>query len=94
MSDAAETPRGAHRFISHRRTVTETNIVNVVNVVGLHKPFFIDMEYIKPNCLRSIAAASRRNRWSSRSAWDWSPPSCSASSRRSSPARPPVHSPG
>ena len=36
-------------FKTHRRTVTETDIVNFVNVIGLHEPFFIDMEYIRDN---------------------------------------------
>lgn len=35
------------RFETHRRTITETDIVNFVNVAGLHEPFFIDMEYIQ-----------------------------------------------
>jgi acyl dehydratase len=35
------------RFKTHRRTITETDIVNFVNVAGLHEPFFIDMEYIQ-----------------------------------------------
>lgn len=34
-------------FKSHRRTITETDIVNFVNLLGLHEPFFIDMEYIR-----------------------------------------------
>lgn len=34
-------------FRTHNRTITETDIVTFVNVVGLHEPFFIDMEYIK-----------------------------------------------
>lgn len=38
-----------HRFTTHRRTITETDIVTFVNVVGLHEPFFIDMEYIREN---------------------------------------------
>ena len=38
-----------HRFKTHRRTVTEPDIVTFVNTVGLHEPFFIDMEYIKAN---------------------------------------------
>lgn len=46
---AAERPQEVHRFVTHRRTVTEADIVNFVNVVGLHEPFFIDMEYIKAN---------------------------------------------
>ena len=36
-------------FRSHRRTITETDIVTFVNVVGLHEPFFIDMDYIRDN---------------------------------------------
>ena len=31
---------------SHRRTLTETDIVNFVNLVGLHEPPFIDMEWV------------------------------------------------
>jgi acyl dehydratase len=38
-----------HHFKTHRRTITESDIVNFVNVVGLHEPFFIDMEYIQTN---------------------------------------------
>jgi len=38
-----------HRFTTHRRTITETDIVTFVNVVGLHEPFFIDMDYIRDN---------------------------------------------
>ncbi len=38
-----------HHFKTHRRTITETDIVTFVNVVGLHEPFFIDMEYIREN---------------------------------------------
>jgi acyl dehydratase len=36
-----------YRLRSHRRTLTETDIVNFVNLVGLHEPPFIDMEYVK-----------------------------------------------
>ena len=32
-----------YRVTSHRRTITETDIVNFVNLVGLHEPPFIDM---------------------------------------------------
>ncbi len=32
---------------SHRRTITETDIVSFVNLVGLHEPPFIDMESVK-----------------------------------------------
>ncbi|MBW1893221.1 MAG: MaoC family dehydratase [Deltaproteobacteria bacterium] len=35
-----------HHFTSARRTITETDIVNFVNLVGLHEPIFVDMEYI------------------------------------------------
>ncbi|MDP3936781.1 MAG: MaoC family dehydratase [Deltaproteobacteria bacterium] len=34
---------------SHRRTITETDIVNFVNLTGLHEPPFIDMEWVKEN---------------------------------------------
>lgn len=34
------------RLVSHRRTITETDIVSFVNLVGLHEPPFIDMQYI------------------------------------------------
>ena len=34
------------RLTSHRRTLTETDIVNFVNLVGLHEPPFIDMEWV------------------------------------------------
>lgn len=43
LTDSAK----SHRFKTHRRTITETDIVNFVNVAGLHEPFFIDMEYIQ-----------------------------------------------
>lgn len=36
-----------HSFTTARRTITETDIVNFVNLVGLHEPIFVDMEYIK-----------------------------------------------
>ncbi len=39
--------KSVHRFTTHRRTITETDIVNFVNLVGLHEPIFIDMEFIK-----------------------------------------------
>ena len=35
------------RLTSHRRTLAETDIVNFVNLVGLHEPPFIDMEYVR-----------------------------------------------
>jgi acyl dehydratase len=36
-----------YRLSSHRRTITETDIVNFVNLIGLHEPPFIDMEWVK-----------------------------------------------
>jgi acyl dehydratase len=36
-----------YRLSSHRRTISETDIVNFVNLVGLHEPPFIDMEWVK-----------------------------------------------
>jgi len=45
LTDSAK----SHHFKTHRRTITETDIVTFVNVVGLHEPFFIDMEYIREN---------------------------------------------
>jgi acyl dehydratase len=46
---AMDPPAGAKPvpFKTHNRTITETDIVTFVNDVGLHEPFFIDMEYIK-----------------------------------------------
>ena len=38
-----------HKFTTHARTITETDIVNFVNLVSLNEPFFIDMEFIKKN---------------------------------------------
>lgn len=35
-----------YHLASHRRTITETDIVNFVNLVGLHEPPFIDMEWV------------------------------------------------
>lgn len=35
-----------YRTRSHRRTLTETDIVSFVNLVGLHEPPFIDMEWV------------------------------------------------
>ena len=48
---STEAPAGAPvvPFRTHNRTITETDIVTFVNVVGLHEPFFIDMEYIDKN---------------------------------------------
>ncbi|SFG91136.1 MaoC family dehydratase [Pseudomonas sp. NFACC45] len=46
-TNAAEFP--THKFVTHRRTITETDIVNFVNLTGFHEPYFIDMEYLKAN---------------------------------------------
>jgi acyl dehydratase len=32
---------------SHRRTITETDIVTFVNLIGLHEPPFIDMDWVE-----------------------------------------------
>jgi acyl dehydratase len=45
----AEVPNQVHRFRTARRTVTETDIVNFVNLAALHEPPFVDMEFIKAN---------------------------------------------
>jgi len=39
--------KNLYRLTSHRRTLAETDIVNFVNLIGLHEPPFIDMEYVK-----------------------------------------------
>jgi acyl dehydratase len=39
--------RTVYRLRSHRRTITETDIVSFVNLIGLHEPPFIDMEWIE-----------------------------------------------
>lgn len=52
MSSSAETDTPIFKpyaFRTHRRTLTETDIVNFVNLTALHEPFFIDMEFIKEN---------------------------------------------
>ena len=36
-----------YKLTSHRRTLSETDIVHFVNLIGLHEPPFIDMEYVK-----------------------------------------------
>lgn len=36
-----------YRVTSHRRTITETDIVSFVNLVGLHEAPFIDMEWVE-----------------------------------------------
>lgn len=40
------TGKPVYRLTSHRRTITETDIVTFVNLVGLHEPPFIDMEWV------------------------------------------------
>ncbi|MAE93454.1 MAG: hypothetical protein CL910_02210 [Deltaproteobacteria bacterium] len=42
-----ETGEMVYGLTSHRRTLTETDIVNFVNLVGLHEAPFIDMEWVK-----------------------------------------------
>jgi acyl dehydratase len=44
--EETEDGRVVVRLISHRRTLSETDIVNFVNLVGLHEAPFIDMEYV------------------------------------------------
>jgi len=41
-----ENGRTIYSLSSHRRTLSETDIVNFVNLVGLHEPPFIDMEFV------------------------------------------------
>jgi len=38
--------RTVYRVTTHRRTITETDIVTFVNLMGLHEPPFIDMEWV------------------------------------------------
>jgi acyl dehydratase len=45
--EESETGEPVYRLTSHRRTLTETDIVNFVNLVGLHEPPFIDMEWVE-----------------------------------------------
>ena len=45
MEPGEDVPR--HPFQTARRTLTETDIVNFVNLVGLHEPIFVDMEFIR-----------------------------------------------
>ncbi len=42
-----EDGRAVYRLTSHRRTITETDVVMFVNLVGLHEPPFIDMEWVE-----------------------------------------------
>ncbi len=42
-----EKDEAVYCLTSHRRTITETDIVNFVNLIGLHEPPFIDMEWVE-----------------------------------------------
>ena len=44
--EVSESGQTVYRVTSHRRTLSETDIVNFVNLVGLHEPPFIDMEWV------------------------------------------------
>ncbi|MFC1859420.1 MaoC family dehydratase [Thermodesulfobacteriota bacterium] len=45
--EKGENGEAVYHLTSHRRTITETDIVNFVNLIGLHEPLFIDMEWVK-----------------------------------------------
>jgi acyl dehydratase len=45
--EKGEKDETVYRLTSHRRTITETDIVNFVNLIGLHEPPFIDMEWVE-----------------------------------------------
>jgi acyl dehydratase len=45
--EKGEKNQAVYCLTSHRRTITETDIVNFVNLMGLHEPPFIDMEWVK-----------------------------------------------
>lgn len=49
MPDQPKPDYPIHKFTTHRRTVTETDIVNFVNLSAMHEPYFIDMEFLKEN---------------------------------------------
>jgi acyl dehydratase len=49
MSEQDKPEYPIHTFKTHRRTITETDIVNFVNLSGMHEPYFIDMEFLKEN---------------------------------------------
>ena len=59
MADGKEARRGmtfeqfkkGDRFLTARRTVTESEIVQFVSLVGLFEPLFIDAEYIREQSL-------------------------------------------
>jgi len=44
--EVGENDESVYRLASHRRTITETDIVSFVNLIGLHEPPFIDMEWV------------------------------------------------
>lgn len=46
MNDA-DTEDAPLCLTTHARTITETDIVNFVDLVGLHEPHFIDIEWVK-----------------------------------------------
>lgn len=46
-SESENGEKNIYRFTTARRTITETDIVNFVNLVGLYEPPFVDMEWIK-----------------------------------------------
>ena len=45
----SESDYPVHEFKTHRRTITEVDIVNFVNLTAFHEPYFIDMEFLKDN---------------------------------------------
>ena len=47
MRESEERFGAPYRFTTARRTLSETDIVNFVNLVGLYEPIFIDMEFAK-----------------------------------------------
>ncbi|MCY1517791.1 hypothetical protein D9M68_524900 [compost metagenome] len=55
-TEGAEYP--IHPFKTHRRTISETDIVNFVNLTAFHEPYFIDMEFLKENM-----SGAHRNRF-------------------------------
>jgi len=58
MSETAASEFPVHEFKTHRRTITETDIVNFVNLTAFHEPYFIDMEFLKENM-----SGAHRNRF-------------------------------
>ena len=45
--EKGEKDEAVYCLTSHRRTITETDIVNFVNLIGLHEPPFIDMDWVE-----------------------------------------------